>query len=84
MVGLGVSSGEFRRLEETSFVSFISFRRFRFVSSITESPVISSYFRLSYFGHRCMKLDLVLISILTGKYSTGNLKDVCKSSLRTC
>ena len=40
---------------------------------MTKAPFIS-YFCISYFGHACPKLNLVLISLLTGKRATQNLK----------
>ena len=37
------------------------------VASVSKAPLIS-YSRVSYFGHACPKLNLVLISRLIGKH----------------
>ena len=37
----------------------------------------------SYFGHACLKLNLVLLSLLTGKCATQNFKNLHDSSLWT-
>ena len=39
------------------------------VASVPKAPFIS-YSRFSYFGHACPKLNLILISRLTGKRAT--------------
>ena len=41
------------------------------VASVPKAPFIS-YSRISYFGHACPKLNLLLVSRLTGKCATQN------------
>ena len=52
---------------------------------LPKSPFIS-YSCIPYFGHACLKLNLVLLSLLTGEYATRNLKYLRNSStsLWTC
>ena len=48
------------------------------VASVLKAPFIS-YSCISYFGHACLKLNLVLIShltMLTGKCATQNRKKI--------
>ena len=51
------------------------------VASVPKALCIS-YSRISYFGHACPKINivLVLISRLTGKCATQNLKNLRNSS----
>ena len=55
------------------------------VASVPNAPFISDS-RISYFGHACPKLNLVLMSRLTGKYATQNLQNTYEifSCLWTC
>ena len=43
------------------------------VASVPKAPFIS-YSRIFYFGHTCPKLNFVVISRLTGKCATLNVK----------
>ena len=43
-------------------------------SKFAESPVYQ-FSRISYFGHACPKINFGLISRLTGKCATQNLKN---------
>ena len=48
-----------------------------------KAPFIS-YSCISYFGHACLNLNIVSISLLTGKCATQNLKNVRNSCVWTC
>ena len=50
------------------------------VAIMPNAPFIS-YSCISYFGHACPKLNIVLISCLTGKCATQNFKTLCNSNL---
>ena len=51
------------------------------VASEPKNPFIT-YSCISYFGHACLKLNYVLISLLTGKCATqNNNKNLRNSSL---
>ena len=44
---------------------------------------ISCYSCISYFGHRCIKLNCILISLLTGEGATQNVQDLLNFNLWT-
>ena len=43
------------------------------VASVPKTTFIS-YSCISYFGHSCLKLNIIIIYLLTGKYATQKLK----------
>ena len=53
------------------------------VGSVQKTLIISDSC-ISYFGHVCLKLNLLLISRLTVKCATQNLKNLRNSSLWIC
>ena len=68
----------------TSTVLILNFGLLWQRSKCTGSPIIS-YFRISNWRHTCPKLNFVLISRLTGKCTTQNLKkNLRNTNLSTC
>ena len=51
--------------------------------TIKEKITWMGFHVISYFGHRCIKFNCILISLLTGEGATQNVQDLLNFNLWT-